>query len=251
MFKLFNIKNKNKKRRKNKSKKLLLDLKRHGTILMISSAKNEFTGTILDVLSDSDKFLFELVDEKGKNPHSSELEELTFFGELHSQYIEFKCANIEEQKMQSLPVFAAIIPEQISITQRRGDYRFKLSEAAGYFCSGKLADGSDFKFKIADISNGGVGLYFDRKELFSIKTDEMIRDAVLDFKGFGKHSFDLKYIQTMQRKTFNRNATTTSKSILSFQFENMPLGKERELARLMRELQQDEAVKSDRFRRFI
>ncbi len=239
---MFNTKN------KNRNKKLLQDLKKNEINLMVSDSKNQFTGRILDVLADGDRFLFDLIHEKERHVPAPGPDELIFFGELYGQHIEFKCKNIEETIVESLPAFISKVPDHISITQRRENYRVKFPESSDYFCRGKLANNSNFQFRVADISVGGIGLYIDNAVVFPIKKSEIIRGAVVNFNEFGEFFFDLQYIQTIQRKVFNKNGTMTSKWMLSFQFEDLEKIKEKELARLVMELQQDQAAKSGKFK---
>ncbi len=228
------------------SYRILQELKKNETFLMMNDSQTQFISKIIEILPDSDQFLCDLSSTHPKNIRSPGTEELTFIGEPLGKKIEFKCNFVGTTTLHSITVFICEVPKHISVTQSREFFRVKIPALATYFCSGILADNTKFNYTIADVSIGGVSLYTDDAAL-RIEEGDIVYGAVINFDQFGVFSSDLRYIRKIKKILPDSSGRSVTRQLLSFSFINLESIKQREIERLVLELQQEQAVQARRF----
>ncbi|PVF11461.1 flagellar brake protein, partial [Yersinia pestis] len=132
--------------------------------------------------------------------------------------IEFTCNKLKHVEYLSLPAFSSAIPEQLYFIQRREYFRVSIPQWPAYYCSGKFPDGTQYKYTLADISLGGMGLYAMKGSEFPLQGCSVLRDAAVDLCGFGLFKLDLQFIRALDKQVVNNKGEMLTVQRLSFKF---------------------------------
>lgn len=136
---------------------ILRDLKKNDTAVMVTHARGQFISRILDVLPDSNQFIFDFGSVTHENIAALAANQLTIIAEPTGAKIEFTCNPVKEIAYLSLPAFSTFIPDSLYFIQRREYFRVSIPQWPAYYCAGKFADGTKFSYTLADVSLGGWG----------------------------------------------------------------------------------------------
>lgn len=227
---------------------VLRDLKKNNTLVMVSHGRGQFISKILDVLPDTNQLLFDLGSGDYDNQLARGAQTLNFVAEPAGAKVEFTSGQAHEIRWQNLPTFSCEIPPELYFIQRREYFRVNIPLQPTYVCSGKFPDASVFRFRLKDISLGGVGLHVDKVMPLAIESGTVIKDAVVELAEFGSFKLDLEFISAMNKQTVNSKGETVINQRLSFRFPYLSPAQERDLQRAIFELEKQQNQKAKRFR---
>ena len=226
---------------------VLRDLKKNQTLVMVTHSRGQFISKILDVNADGHQFLFDLGSSDYENGLAMAADTLSFVAEPAGAKVEFACGKVRQVTYDGLPTFICDIPPVLYFIQRREYFRVSVPWLPDYRCSGKLADASDFAYRVRDISLGGLGLEIDGTTLPEIASGEVLKDSLIQLAELGTFKLDLQYIGSMPRKSVSNKGETVSTQRLSFKFPRLSPAQERDLQRAIFELEKQQHIKAKRF----
>ncbi len=174
-------------------------------------------------------------------------EQLTIIVEPTGAKIEFTCNKLKHVEYLSLPAFSSAIPEQLYFIQRREYFRVSIPQWPAYYCSGKFPDGTQYKYTLADISLGGMGLYAMKGSEFPLQGCSVLRDAAVDLCGFGLFKLDLQFIRALDKQVVNNKGEMLTVQRLSFKFLRLSPIQEKGLQRAIFELEKQQTAKARKF----
>ena len=218
---------------------ILRDLQKNDTAVMVTHARGQFISRILDIQPETNQFIFDF--------GSVENENVLALGEPTGAKIEFTCNKLKHVEYLSLPAFSSAIPEQLYFIQRREYFRVSIPQWPAYYCSGKFPDGTQYKYTLADISLGGMGLYAMKGSEFPLQGCSVLRDAAVDLCGFGLFKLDLQFIRALDKQVVNNKGETLTVQRLSFKFLRLSPIQEKGLQRAIFELEKQQTAKARKF----
>ncbi|CNB75395.1 flagellar brake protein [Yersinia intermedia] len=226
---------------------ILRDLKKNDTAVMVIHARGQFISRILDVVPETNQFIFDFGSVEHENTLALAANQLTIIAEPTGAKIEFTFNQLKSIKYLSLPAFSAAIPEQLYFIQRREYFRVNIPQWPPYYCSGKFSDGSKFSYMLGDISLGGMGLYAVKGSEFPLQECGILQDVSVDLGGFGVFKLDLQFIRAIDKQVVNNKGETLTVQRLSFKFPRLSPMQEKGLQRAIFELEKQQTAKVRKF----
>lgn len=226
---------------------ILRDLKKNDTAVMVIHARGQFISRILDVVPETNQFIFDFGSVEHENTLALVANQLTIIAEPTGAKIEFTFNQLKSIKYLSLPAFSAAIPEQLYFIQRREYFRVNIPQWPPYYCSGKFSDGSKFSYMLGDISLGGMGLYAVKGSEFPLQECGILQDVSVDLGGFGVFKLDLQFIRAIDKQVVNNKGETLTVQRLSFKFPRLSPMQEKGLQRAIFELEKQQTAKVRKF----
>lgn len=156
---------------------------------------------------------------------------------LHSDSgkIEF-CSMLKKHYVQDENNTAAfIMPECISIVQRRRDPRFRLHHEHGFLCHGRYKNGENYLFEIKDISDGGCALITKNPNLKFLSHNATLKNAILDLAEHGEITVDL-VIKNVALVTLDDNEEPARDYQISCQFKFRHLNNKKRIEKVLLDL---------------
>ncbi|AHM72565.1 flagellar brake protein [Yersinia hibernica] len=226
---------------------ILRDLRKNDTAVMVMHARGQFISRILDVVAETNQFIFDFGSVTHENIAALAANQLTIIAEPTGAKIEFSCSPLKEIKYLSLPAFSTSIPDSLYFIQRREYFRVNIPQWPAYYCAGKFADGSKFSYTLADVSLGGMGVYAVKGGEFPLQGCGILRDVSVDLCGFGIFKLDLQFIRAIDKQVVNNKGETLTMQRLSFKFSRLSPIQEKGLQRAIFELEKQQTAKARKF----
>ena len=226
---------------------ILRDLKKNDTAVMVIHARGQFISRILDVVPETNQFIFDFGSVEHENTLALAANQLTIIAEPTGAKIEFTFNQLKSIKYLSLPAFSAAIPEQLYFIQRREYFRVNIPQWPPYYCSGKFSDGSKFSYMLGDISLGGMGLYAVKGSEFPLQECGILQDVSVDLGSFGVFKLDLQFIRAIDKQVVNNKGETLTVQRLSFKLPRLSPMQEKGLQRAIFELEKQQTAKARKF----
>lgn len=147
--------------------------------------------------------------------------------------VDFVTASPRETRFEGMPAFEADFPEVLFYIQRREYFRVDAPILDPYMCTGRLPDGSTFRFEVHDLSLGGVGMRTSDARVAELPMGTRMMDCELALGALGRLSLDLQLVS--HRATALPNGTQRYQ--LGFRFLTLPGNAENTLQRLITQLE--------------
>ncbi len=86
---------------------------------------------------------------------------VTITAETQGAKVEFTLPGLAAGDFQALPAFITSLPDSLWFVQRREYFRISAPLHPAYFCKAKMPDKSEIRFRLFDLSLGGMGALLD------------------------------------------------------------------------------------------
>jgi len=166
-------------------------------------------------------------------------ENISVLAETMGAKVEFVVPKVEQITYQNLPAFKMPLPDSLWFIQRREYFRISAPLHPAYFCKAKMPDKREFRFRLFDLSLGGMGALMDTARPEGLVEGMRFSQIELDMGGWGRFYFDAQLIAISERKVVDSKNETISTPRLSFRFLNVGPGAERELQRIIFSLERE------------
>ena len=123
--------------------------------------------------------------------------------------------------------------------QRREYFRISAPLHPAYFCKAKMPDKKEIRFRLFDLSLGGMGALMDTPKPDGLVEGMRFTQIELDMGGWGRFYFDAQLIAISDRTVVDSKNETITTPRLSFRFLNVGPGAERELQRIIYSLERE------------
>jgi len=128
------------------------------------------------------------------------------------------------------------------------DFRINAPLHPAYFCKAKMPDKSVIRFRLHDLSLGGMGALMDSAKPEALVEGMRFSQIELDMGGWGRFFFDAQLITVSERKVVDSKNETITTPRLSFRFLNVGPGPERELQRIIYSLEREARERANKVR---
>ena len=160
---------------------------------------------VLEVLKDLDLVALDYGPTPELNEQLLQSDRVVFKAELDGITAQFNADSITKAKLHGDTVFAIPIPSQMLWVQRREYFRVRIPLGMPAYCEIRQADGSNRKYKIIDMSAGGVCLHDEHNDIQQLVGDT-IHNCKLELPEFGNGKVMLEV-----RGIYNMNNNDRSK----------------------------------------
>lgn len=225
---------------------ILRDLQKEQVPLRISWSGGQFISRILDVTPEHLVIDFGSQEYENRAVQRASLIEIA--AETHGAKVEFSVPNLQVGEYQDLPAFMMPLPETIWFLQRREYFRINAPLHPTYFCRAKMPDNSEIRFRLFDLSVGGMGALMDGELPEGLLPGIRFSQIELDMAAWGIFRFDTQLLAISERKVVDSKNETIVTPRLSFRFLNVSPAVERELQRIIYSLERDAREKASKVR---
>ena len=225
---------------------VLRDLHRDRIPLRVSWGTSQFISRILDVSSQA--LIIDYGSQEYENRAVLRAEEITLSAETQGAKIEFTVPKVTGGQFLDLPAFTMPVPPQLWFVQRREFFRIAAPMHPIYYCKAKLPDNREIRFRLCDLSLGGMGALMDEAPPESLKAGLMLPQVELDMGQWGKFYFDAQLLSVSERKVVDSKNETISTPRLSFRFLNVSAAVERSLQKIIFSLEREARERANKVR---
>lgn len=216
---------------------ILRDLQKGKVPLRISWPSGQFISNILD--ASAERLVVDLGSQEYENRAALRAENVSVLAETQGAKVEFVLPRLELSEYKGLPAFVSPIPDNLWFVQRREYFRIHAPLHPAYFCKAKMPDKKEFRFRLFDLSLGGMGALMDTPAPDGLVEGMRFSQIELDMGGWGRFWFDAQLIAIGERTVVDSKNETVSTPRLSFRFLNVGPGAERELQRIIFSLERE------------
>ncbi|HDS9358979.1 TPA: flagellar brake protein [Enterobacter chengduensis] len=216
---------------------VLRDLQKGDVPLRISWADSQFISKILDASPDA--LIIDLGSQEQENRAVLRAEHISVMAETQGAKVEFVLPRLAPSVYQGLPAFTSSLPLNLWFVQRREYFRISAPLHPAYFCKAKMPDKKEIRFRLFDLSLGGMGALMDTPKPDGLVEGMRFTQIELDMGGFGRFWFDAQLIAISERKVVDGKNETITTPRLSFRFLNVGPAAERELQRIIFSLERE------------
>ncbi|CAI8833915.1 flagellar brake protein [Kosakonia quasisacchari] len=225
---------------------VLRDLQKNQVPICITWGSGQFISKILEV--NPEELIMDFGSQEYENNAVQRAGKVTVTAETHGAKVEFTLSKLSTGDFQALPAFITPLPETLWFIQRREYFRISAPLHPAYFCKAFMPDKSEIRFRLFDLSLGGMGALLDGVAPGTLQPGMRFSKVELDMASWGQFYFDAQLIAIGERKVVDGKNETVVTPRLSFRFLNVSPGVERELQRIIFALEREARERASRVR---
>ncbi|EPX4383221.1 flagellar brake protein [Escherichia coli] len=159
--------------------------------------------------------------------------------------IEFTTNNRITDKSNSNNLLCFIIPESLSILQRRASPRINVRYESQFYCSGRYRSGTIYKYHLNDISEGGCSFISLEPLHDFIRSGNKLENSELNLGEYGRIHVTLKIKHISETNNDKQCDATNFRVSCMFYYESEE--KKEEIEEVIVKLIVDRKIKKKRF----
>ena len=225
---------------------VLRDLHKAAIPLRISWNGGQLISKILAITPD--KLVLDFGSQAEDNNAVLKAQHITITAETQGAKVEFTVEQLQQSEYLQLPAFITVPPPTLWFVQRRRYFRISAPLHPPYFCQTKLADNSTLRFRLYDLSLGGMGALLETAKPAGLHEGMRFAQIEVNMGQWGVFHFDAQLISISERKVIDGKNETITTPRLSFRFLNVSPTVERQLQRIIFSLEREAREKADKVR---
>lgn len=225
---------------------VLRDLNKHQVPLRISWSGGQLISKILSVSPES--LVMDFGSQENENLAAQRASQITITAETQGAKVEFTLPQLQSGEYQQLPAFITALPPALWFVQRREYFRICAPLHPPYVCSAKMPDNSTLRFRLFDLSLGGMGALLEGAKPEGLKEGMRFSQIELNMGEWGIFHFDAQLISISERKVIDGKNETITTPRLSLRFLNVSPAVERQLQRIIFSLEREAREKANKVR---
>ncbi|PIJ49220.1 flagellar brake protein [Erwinia sp. OLTSP20] len=223
----------------------LKDLLKSQTPVMVSHARGQFISKLLYV--DQQQLMLDYSSNSIDNQLALAAETLFFTADAQGARIELTLGSLSHVSYDNLPAFSADLPDQLLAIQRRQFFRVHLPFEPIFWCTCLWPDGSTQRFRLHDLSLGGIGVLCNSPPPPGLSPGELVKNLRVDMGDYGQFQMDVQLISIGQRSVISSKNERRVTPRLSFRFASVTPAQERQLQQVIFALERLAREKTTRF----
>ncbi|MFD1803251.1 flagellar brake protein [Mixta tenebrionis] len=225
---------------------VLRDIGRDSTPLLVSHARGQFISRLLFV--DQTQLVIDYGSHDYDNQVTLEVRELRISAEMRGAKVEFTLPQLHAIQHEGLPAFGAPLPPELLQIQRREYFRISAPLDPIFYCHATWPQGGSARFRMQDLSLGGVGVLVDSELPENLVSGDIWRGLRLDMGEYGEFKVDAQLLHVGWRTAVSSKNETIHTPRLSFRFISLSAAQERQLQQIIFSLERVAREKAMRFR---
>ena len=162
--------------------------------------------------------------------------------------MEFILPKMQAVNYLNLPAFHVPLPPALWFVQRREYFRIGAPLHPPYHCTAKMPDNSILRFRLFDLSLGGMGALLEEAKPEGLVEGMRFSQVEINMEQWGMYHVDAQLISISERKVIDGKNETITTPRLSFRFLNVSPAVERNLQRIIFSLEREAREKSNKVR---
>ena len=224
---------------------VMKDLLRFQTPLMVNFSRGQFISRMLS--ADEDQVIFDLGSNALDNDLALQGGEINIAAETHGAKVEFGLTGLQRIEFEGLPAFAASLPELVWQIQRREFFRVNAPLEPVFYCHSQWPDGRTVRFRLQDLSLGGVGVLLDEALPEGLNRGDTFKKLRVDLAEYGHFEVTAQLLHIGERTVVTSKNDTRVTPRLSFRFTAIEPIQERQLQQVIFALERLARDKANRF----
>lgn len=216
---------------------VLRDLNKAAIPLRISWNGGQLISKILAITPD--KLVLDFGSRAEDNIAVLKAQHITITAETQGAKVEFTVEQLQQSEYLLLPAFITVPPPTLWFVQRRRYFRITAPLHPPYFCQTKLSDNSTLRFRLYDLSLGGMGALLETAKPAELHEGMRFAQIEVNMGQWGVFHFDAQLISISERKVIDGKNETITTPRLSFRFLNVSPTVERQLQRIIFSLERE------------
>ena len=225
---------------------VLRDIERDNTPVMVTHARGQFISRVLFI--DKEQLVIDYGSNDYDNQVTLEMRALTVTAEMRGAKVEFTLPQLHASEFEGLPAFSAPLPPELLQIQRREYFRISAPLAPVFYCHATWPEGGRARFRLQDLSLGGVGVLVESALPENIASGDIWHGLRLDMGEYGEMEVDAQLLHVGTRTSVSSKNETVHTPRLSFRFTSLSAGQERQLQQVIFALERAAREKAMRFR---
>lgn len=225
---------------------VLRDLHKNQVPVRISWASGQFISKILDV--NPEGLIIDFGSQEYENKAVQRAGKISITAETRGAKVEFTVPQLHSGDFQALPAFITPLPATLWFIQRREYFRINAPLYPAYFCKAKMPDKTILRFRLFDLSLGGMGALLEGNAPEALKEGLRFTQIELDMAAWGQFYFDAQLLSISSRTVVDGKNETVTTPRLSFRFLNVNPAVERELQRIIFSLEREAHERANKVR---
>jgi c-di-GMP-binding flagellar brake protein YcgR len=224
---------------------VMKDLLRYQTPLMVSVSHSQFISRMLAV--DEEQVIFDLGSNAQDNALALRSGEINIAAETQGAKVEFSLSGLQQVTYEGLPAFRAPLPELVWQIQRREFFRVSAPMEPVFWCHSEWPDGNKVRFRLQDLSLGGIGVLVDEKLPEGLSQGDSFKHLRVELGEYGHFEVTAQLLHIGERSTVTSKNETRITPRLSFRFTAIEPVQERQLQQVIFALERLARDKANRF----
>lgn len=224
---------------------VMKELLRHKTALMVSFARGQFISHLL--AADENRIVFDLGSNNLMNHQVLESGEADIAAETQGAKVEFSLTELESIEYEGLPAFSAPLPALLWQIQRREFFRVMAPLEPVFWCRSTWPDGRSARFRLHDLSLGGVGVLVDEALPDGLTPGDRFKNLRVELGEYGQFEVDAQLLHIGERSVVSGKNETRVTPRLSFRFTTIEPVQARQLQQVIFSLERLARDKANRF----
>lgn len=224
---------------------VMKELLRYKTPLMVSFARGQFISHLL--AADEDRIVFDLGSNNLMNHQVQESGEVNIAAETQGAKVEFSLSELESIEHEGLPAFSAPLPALLWQIQRREFFRVMAPLEPTFWCHSTWPDGRAVRFRLQDLSLGGVGVLVDEALPEGLNTGDKFKNLRVELGEYGQFEVEAQLQHIGERSVISGKNEMRVTPRLSFRFTIIEPVQARQLQQVIFSLERLARDKANRF----
>lgn len=223
---------------------VMRDLSRYQTPLMVTFNRGQFISRLL--VADEECIIFDLGSNALSNEWVLESPDFSVCAETYGAKIEFTLAALTLVEYEGLPAFSAPLPACAWQIQRREFFRINAPLEPVFWCYTRWPDGSPARFRLQDLSLGGVGVLPEGPLPEGLTRGNKFSQLRVELGEFGQFEVTAELLHIGERSVVRKGEACVIPR-LSFRFTAIEPVQERQLQQVIFALERLARDKASRF----
>lgn len=224
---------------------VMKDLMRYKTPLIVSFARGQFISHLL--AADENRVLFDLGSNNLMNHQILESGEINIAAETQGAKVEFSLGDLQSADFDGLPAFSAPLPDLVWQIQRREFFRVMAPLDPVFWCHSSWPDGRATRFRLQDLSLGGVGVLVDEALPEGLSVGDKFKNLRVELGEYGQFEVEAQLLHIGERSVVTGKNETLVTPRLSFRFTVIEPVQARQLQQVIFSLERLARDKANRF----
>lgn len=224
---------------------VMKELLRYQTPLMVNFSQGQFLSHML--AADNEQLIFDLGSNTSMNQQVLECGEVTICADTQGARVEFSLAALTRIEHDGLPAFSAPLPDVLWQIQRREFFRVRAPLDPVFWCHSQWPDGSKARFRLQDLSLGGISVLADDALPEGLEPGAMFKNLRVELGEYGQFSVEAQLLHIGEHSVVNSKNETRVRPRLSLRFSAIEPLQARQLQQVIFAL---ERLARDKARRF-
>lgn len=225
---------------------ILRDLQHGNAVLRVSWGSRQFISRILDV--SQQQLVIDFGSREEDNNAAQTAKNISLVAETNGAKIEFTVSQMQVEMYQGLPAFVMPTPPTVWYIQRREFFRISAPLHPAYYGKATLPDKSALRFRLYDLSLGGMGALLDITPPDNLIPGMELSQIELDMGQWGRFRFDAQLLAISERKVVDSKNETIVTPRLNFRFLHMTPVLERSLQLIIFSLEREARERANNVR---